>query len=253
MGKIDKNLLHEVRYKEIELIEDLFVNSEQKNLLELGCGDGYQSQLLHKYFKSIISTDLNESRMNFDLKNLGIKLEVLDAECVGERFNKESFDFIFSSNLLEHLPNYNKCLNGISKVLKKDGLIIIILPNTLWRLSGIIFHYPYKFKNLFNKLLGRRNKSNSLLGNNIKSKRKSNKYLNLIFPKAHGAYKNSIIELYEFSIFKWKKVFINNGFEIIEVRKGPLSSGYRFGFKKIKYFISKLGFTTEYIYVLRKA
>lgn len=253
MEKLNIHRLHDIRDQEIKLIEDLLINSKRKNLLELGCGDGYQSQLLHKHFKSIISTDLNETRMNFDLKNLGINLEILDAECVGERFNKERFDFIFSSNLLEHLPNYNKCLNGISKVLKKDGLAIIILPNTLWRLSGIIFHYPNKIKNLINQILGRSKKSNSLLGNNIKTTRISNKFLNLIFPKAHGAYKNSLIELYEFSIFKWKKVFINNGFVIMEIRKGPLSSGYRFGFKKIKYFISKLGFTTEYIYVLKKA
>ena len=92
MEKLNIHRLHDIRNQEINMIEDFLINSKGKNLLELGCGDGYQSQLLHKHFKSIISTDLNETRMNFDLKNLGINLEILDAECVGERFNKESFD-----------------------------------------------------------------------------------------------------------------------------------------------------------------
>ena len=253
MEKTYKEPLHTIREKEIEFIKDLFHNCKHKSILELGCGDGFQSILIKKYFNKIRSTDLNKNRMNFELIKQGIEMEVLDAELVGENYPKDSFDFIFSSNMLEHLPNYYKCLKGINHILKNDGIAIIILPNTLWRLSGIIFHYPHKFRNLIKKFLGKRKLNDESTGNNIKILKKSNRLLNLLFPKAHGAYSNSIIELYEFSIYKWKKVFLNAGFQIVEIRKGPLSSGYRFGFNKIKKLLAKIGLTTEYIYVLKKA
>ena len=244
--------IHTIREKEIEFINDLFDNCKHKSLLELGCGDGFQSKLLKNYFNSIISTDLNEKRMNFSLINQGITLEVLDAELVGENYSKEFFDFIFSSNVIEHLPKYEKCLDGIKKVLKNDGIAIIILPNTLWRLSAIIFHYPYKMKNIFYRILGKKNLKGDSSGNNLKISKKNNKLLNLFIPKAHGAYKNCLVELYEFSKYKWKKAFFKSGFQIVEIRKGPLSSGYRFGFNKTKKLLAKIGLTTEYIYVLKK-
>jgi SAM-dependent methyltransferase len=250
---IDQNKLHKIREKEIEFIKDLFYNCKHKSFLELGCGDGFQSKLLKKYFDKIISTDLNEKRMNFKLIKQGIKMEVLDAEFIGEKYSKDSFDFIFSSNMLEHLPNYYKCLKGIKHILKNDGTAIIILPNTLWRLSGIIFHYPHKIRNLLKKFLGNRKFNEGSTGNNIKISKNNNRLLNLLFPKAHGAYKNSLVELYEFSKYKWKKAFLKSGFQIVEIRKGPLSSGYRFGFNKTKKLLAKIGLTTEYIYILRKA
>jgi SAM-dependent methyltransferase len=245
--------IHTIREKEIEFINDLFDNCKHKSLLELGCGDGFQSKLLKKYFNTIISTDLNEKRMNFELIKLGISMEVNDAELVGQNYPKDSFDFIFSSNMLEHLPNYYKCLKGIKHILKNDGIAIIILPNTLWRLSAIIFHYPFKIKVFFKIIFEKKKLKEKPSGNNLKISKKSHRILNLLFPKAHGAYSNSIIELYEFSIYKWKKVFLNAGFQIVEIRKGPLSSGYRFGFNKIKKLLAKIGLTTEYIYVLKKA
>jgi len=253
MEKTFTKPLHALRNNEIEIIKDLFLKCDNKSILELGCGDGFQSKLLKNYFHKIISTDLNENRMNFELANQGITLKVLDAELVGENYPKESFDFVFSSNMLEHIPDYNKCLKGIKHILKNDGIAIIILPNTLWRLSGIIFHYPYKLRNLYFKILGKRKSKNESIGNNIKTSKKSHRILNLLFPKAHGAYKNSLVELYEFSKYKWEKVFLNAGFQIVEIRKGPLSSGYRFGFNKIKKLLAKIGLTTEYIYVLKKA
>jgi len=253
MEKTYKEPLHTIREKEIEFIHDLFDNCKHKSILELGCGDGFQSILIKKYFNKIISTDLNKNRMNFELIKQGIEMEVLDAELVGENYPKDSFDFIFSSNMLEHLPNYFNCLKGIHHILKNDGIAIIILPNTLWRISGIILHYPHKFRNLIKNILGKRKKHEEATGNNIKISKKSNRLLNLLFPKAHGAYNNSVIELYEFSKYKWKKAFLKSGFQIIEIRKGPLSSGYRFGFHKIKKLMAKIGLTTEYIYVLKKA
>jgi len=137
--------------------------------------------------------------------------------------------------------------------LRNNGIAIIILPNTFWRLSGIIFHYPHKFRNLIKEILGKRKLNEEFTGNNIKTLKNNNKILNHLFPKAHGAYNNSVIELYEFSKYKWKKAFLKSGFQIIEIRKGPLSSGYRFGFHKIKKLLAKIGLTTEYIYVLKKA
>lgn len=41
----------------------------------------------------------------------------------------ESFDFVYSSHLLEHLPNVELALNNWSRVLKPGGFLILYLPH----------------------------------------------------------------------------------------------------------------------------
>ena len=50
MEKTFTKPLHALRNNEIEIIKDLFLKCDNKSILELGCGDGFQSKLLKNYF-----------------------------------------------------------------------------------------------------------------------------------------------------------------------------------------------------------
>ncbi len=85
----------------------------------LGCGDGVQSIHLSKKFQNLICTDIdmNKIRKNFRIKDISnISFLICDAENLA-CFPDNYFDIIFSSNMLEHIRNPEKCLAECKRVL----------------------------------------------------------------------------------------------------------------------------------------
>ena len=87
--------LHDLRRREMDIV---FANCPEKafrKTLELGAGDGFASSILSKYTEELICTDLNQNRL---VKNDSgnVQYKIVDAEEVGEFFDGEKFDLIFS-------------------------------------------------------------------------------------------------------------------------------------------------------------
>lgn len=92
------------------------------NLLDFGCGaKPYESLFTNvsKYIGTDVENESHDhSNENIDLYYDGTTLP----------FENESFDSIFSSEVLEHVPNLEKSLKELNRVLKKDGQILITIP-----------------------------------------------------------------------------------------------------------------------------
>ena len=243
--------LHACRKRELEIA---FANIGRKfnRGLELGAGDGYQSQLLLERVVKLTATDLNSNRLPSKMNTSNIQYVVCDAERIGSTFENKSFDLIYSSNLLEHLPDVQSCLTGIHHLLEDDGVTINIMPSPGWRLFATVLHLPNKVVNIIDRWIFN-NAVNNSNGNNLKVKNiKRSAFYNLLIPKAHGVSSNFIIEFWHFRKNRWKKEFECAGFELVDIIKGPVSSGYGFGFDKARQTFEKLGIATEYIYIARK-
>jgi SAM-dependent methyltransferase len=237
--------------------------------LELGAGDGFQSRLLTRYVSRLISTDYNPNIM----KNKGnelIEFHICDAEEVDKVFSKRQFDLVFSSNLLEHLPNPDRTLKGIYEVLKDEGITIHVMPNPFWKLCHLLLHIPNMcvialeritekggFSNILKKIKGAANNLEldeqiGNLGNNPKTQRAPRSFLyRLLVPEPHGVSKNNVEEFYAFSKNRWKKEFEKANLELVKIIKGPVG-GYGFGLDLTRNFLERLGVTSEYIYVATK-
>ncbi|UCE08472.1 MAG: class I SAM-dependent methyltransferase, partial [bacterium] len=157
--------------------------------LELGCGEGYQTKFLLKKCKKIISGDINIDRIKVKLPN--VKRIKLDAEKVD--FPEKSFDLVFSSYMLEHIVNKRKCLAGCARLLKKDGMMVHIVPTRMAKLRQLLLYYP----NAVKFILSRKKRVVPKMGNNPKSQRKRS-LLDCIFPPIHGEYKSHIEEFKEY-------------------------------------------------------
>lgn len=117
-------------------------------ILEVGCGDGYYLSIINqlgKFYNVGLEYDpkaLQNAERNFT--NLGIKYKKLNkwqdnlkkgAYLIQGDVNKmpfedDFFDKVIMSEVAEHLPNDLKGLKEVYRCIKKDGLLLLTVPNS---------------------------------------------------------------------------------------------------------------------------
>lgn len=99
-----------------------------KVVLDVGCGTGYGSAILAEYAKHVTGIDLSAAAVKFAKRHYTKPgFLVMDAQDL--RFPDESFDFVFSSENFEHLPDQAAHLAELRRVLKKGGICFLATPN----------------------------------------------------------------------------------------------------------------------------
>ncbi|MGB3299139.1 MAG: class I SAM-dependent methyltransferase [Phormidesmis sp.] len=119
-------------------------------VLDIGCGSKSD---IGRYLKErntpalIHGVDLDE----YALKNQDVdQLFICDAAEMP--FDDDTYDVVFSQFLLEHVESSEKTINAIARVMAKDGLATLIIPNptsieaTVTRLTPYNFHIFFKQK-----------------------------------------------------------------------------------------------------------
>ena len=229
-----------------------------KEALELGAGNGFQSSLLTIYCNLLVSTEINDERLEIkDIKN--VNYQICDALKIKDFFEEKKFDLIYSSNMLEHITEQEKVLQGCMHCLKDDGIIIHTMPSVFWKICQLFFFYPNLFLNAIasikRKILNKQRtpvKKNTK-GNNFDIKnQKKTKWKEKFIPPIHGVSRTHLGEFMAFRKKHWISVFEKADFNIINIRKGAVASGYGFGLNKFRALIDKLGLTSEYIYIAEK-
>ena len=139
MGSIKKHTKNEVKehYRKIasEYASDFnlycqkrfisLINSylgKGQPVLDIGCGNGYIMGNLKA--NSVIGID-----QCFEMLAQGNNKNFLCADAENLPFPKDSFDAVYSVDLLEHIPNPDIMVKESSRVLKDNGKLIIITPN----------------------------------------------------------------------------------------------------------------------------
>lgn len=123
-----------IRYKHHFYLPALFKHiSELKpkgKLLEIGCGMGTDIvQLVRNGFDvtgiDLTSEAIDLAKKRFKIYNLKGKLKTDDAENLS--FEEKTFDVVYSFGVLHHTPNTQKAIDETYRVLKDDGVAIIML------------------------------------------------------------------------------------------------------------------------------
>ncbi len=108
-------------------------NPVNKVVLDIGCGAGFMAYNLSENGGKTIACDLrtklNKSNAVFNNFLSCPKIEFNNADIFHLPFKSKSFDIIYALDMLEHLENVELALIEIKRVLKKDGLLIVSIPN----------------------------------------------------------------------------------------------------------------------------
>lgn len=103
---------------------------ENNSVLDLGCGEGFLISFLPKV-KKVVGIDISQvalERAEEILKNKkNVELKWGDAQKLN--LPDKSFDKIICSETLEHLPDPKKAMKEIHRLLKKNGLAVICVPD----------------------------------------------------------------------------------------------------------------------------
>ncbi|HLV70854.1 MAG TPA: class I SAM-dependent methyltransferase [Xanthomarina sp.] len=131
-----EKVYHLVRYmslkRKVKIIDSFFqpevqpVNSNEKKLLDIGCGTGDFLQMAQKHQWEVFGIEPNENART--IANSKTNQRVFNTEKL-KTFKTSSFDVITLWHVLEHLPNLDEQVHILKSLLKPNGTLIIAVPN----------------------------------------------------------------------------------------------------------------------------
>lgn len=122
-----------------------------KSMLEVGCGLG--SDLLHaaKAGASVVGIDISRRSVGLASKQFalsGIAGQFIHGDAESLPFGNASFDVIYSFGVLHHTPDTVGAINECLRVLKSEGVLVLMLYNStswltvvepyLWRIKRFL-------------------------------------------------------------------------------------------------------------------
>jgi ubiquinone/menaquinone biosynthesis C-methylase UbiE len=122
----------EMRNRSRLILRNSKINPGDK-ILDAGCGIGlYGLEYAIKHNAKVVGVDLSKEKIKNAEKlreSLNAKnIVFMEGDLTKLKFKDESFDFILSSDVLEHIPNDEKALSELTRVLKKNGGLILTFP-----------------------------------------------------------------------------------------------------------------------------
>lgn len=128
-------------------------------LLDIGCGYGNIIRMSKDVFKFIIGIDISEITLNtlkklLNCKNTLLNIDLIVADVETMPFRQNTIDAVTAYSIIHHLPNINKSLTEIHRVLKLGGVLIAFHEPNYWGRCRVYYRGPiYKFNALLYKIL----------------------------------------------------------------------------------------------------
>lgn len=155
-----KNKINLVNSEELEFVEYMSNQTAKGDLvLDVGCGEGrYKKAFSHAIY---IGVDFKKGDVTWNYSSVNVVCDVLNLP-----FKKNSFDVVLNSMVLEHVKAPLKCIMECYYVLKKEGKLFLITPQSFgehqapydyFRFSYWGLEYLFKesgFKIIFIKPMG---------------------------------------------------------------------------------------------------
>ncbi len=213
------DFLENIRLAELAQIESVLKNIGPMGakILEIGAGTGWQARELASRGYEVSAIDIPTS--NHGKSRIW---SIIDFDGRFIPFPDQSFDFVYSSNVLEHVEDTATLNAEIVRVLRNEGTAIHYVPTSAWRAWSLVAFYPALLLDVFKRVRGRLN----LDPNNLTSSAHSpptdsmgrrtlrSKVIGRVLPHAHGAEGSCWTELSRFYRSSWDDFFTAAGWTV---------------------------------------
>jgi SAM-dependent methyltransferase len=182
--------------REAELNEVLRHLPSGSRILEIGGGSGWQAARLAATGFSVESVDLASNPYQAVMQ---WPVRIYDGESLP--FPSNTFDVVFSSNVLEHVDDLDRLMRETARVVKPGGMAIHLMPTPLWRLLTLVVHYPWLVK----MLLGRSASQAVTAAHRAAARGRTPWWLmrRIIAAPRHGEHGTALSELWRFRRGAW--------------------------------------------------
>lgn len=189
----------------LPILEQVRVRPSMR-VLEIGAGTGFQAKVMAEAGFEVSAVEIASSPYRSERV-----FPVADYDGIHLPFEDGTFDAIFSSNVLEHVPHIEQFLCETKRVLAPKGICIHVLPTSAWRLWSMLSHYPWILKRV--AMLATNRTVESPNGPRRPSVPKSaSSWIQTLFPVRHGEHGNALTEIFHFGAAAWRRRFRNGGF-----------------------------------------
>ena len=150
--------------------------NKESTVLDFGCGRGNVKEMIFlNDVKFIAGVDLDDGV--FENQNLHERKKI-DMVNFHIPYDDNTFDIVFSDNVMEHVENPNEVFCEINRVLKTDGYFFAKTPNKYHYVALISHITPTNFHVYYNKLRGRKERDTFPTFYRCNSKKTIKKYAN---------------------------------------------------------------------------
>jgi len=223
--------LDKIRQAELNLLlqkqSKAFLNAD---LLELGAGTCQQLTILANIARSAIGVDLPSSNYKPDRTTNFIWYDGMNLP-----FASNSFDVIYSSNVMEHLVNENELHHEMRRVLRRNGIAIHVVPSSTWRLwttAVYCFVTPARVVSFMRRCRVGNRDQQAFTRTWERENSFQSIFLNLLCPQRHGEKGNRFTEWWYFRGASWRRRFEELGWIVVDAEGiGLFYSGYLLGAK----------------------
>lgn len=105
---------------------------KEKCVLDIACGSGYGSALLHDVGKArlVVGVDISSAAIEYASSHYQSEgLVYMRGDATNLEFNDESFDAVISFETIEHIREYESYLREVKRLLKEGGVFLVSTPN----------------------------------------------------------------------------------------------------------------------------
>jgi SAM-dependent methyltransferase len=213
--------VEDVRRAELEAVREWFPPGTR--VLDLGAGSGFQASVLASWGCDVEAVDVDvRDATYFPVRSYdGLRLPHDD----------DSFDRVFSSNVLEHVASLSEILTESARVLRSGGKGVHLMPSATWRFWSAIAHYAFIGKYGAARALGRNAPRTSFPPPQVADVTSRRGWRHLIkralVPGPHGEFSSAWIELRAYARPSWRRRFRSNGFMVErDFTAGVFYAGY---------------------------
>ena len=125
-ANLNRDQAFELYEKYVSFVKHFATN--EGTLLDVGCGVGWSSYFLGQAGYQVTGIDLNAEVFELPTNS---SLNFVEGNVLNLPFPNSTFDIVASHNTIEHVPEPDKALLEMLRVLKPGGLLIIVCPNLL--------------------------------------------------------------------------------------------------------------------------